>query len=57
MEQAIALEPNEIGLYVDLAKVYANLGNYEKARLLAQQVAQADPSQKAAMDVFIKSLK
>ncbi|MEK7161299.1 MAG: O-antigen ligase family protein [Patescibacteria group bacterium] len=57
LEQAIALEPNEIGLYVDLAKVYANLGNYEKARLLAQQVAQADPSQKAAMDVFIKSLK
>ena len=57
LEQAIALEPNEIGLYVDLAKVYANLGNYEKARLLAEQVAKSDPSQKATMEAFIKTLK
>jgi len=57
LEQAVSLEPNEIGLYVELAKVYANLGNYEKARLLAEQVANSDPSQKATMDAFIKTLQ
>ena len=56
LEKAINLEPNELGLYIDLAQAYAKLGDFEKARLLAQQVAQTDPTQKAAMDAFIRSL-
>lgn len=56
LEQAVALQPSDANLYKDLAGVYANLGNYDQARLLAQQVEQMDPSQKAALDQFIKSL-
>lgn len=56
LERAIELEPNEIGLYFDLAKVYANLGNYEKARVLAQQVAKSDPSRKSAVDKFLSEI-
>ena len=55
LEQAIALQPNEISLYADLAKVYGVLGNYERATLLARQVEQSDPSQKAAMEALIAS--
>jgi O-antigen ligase len=57
LEKAVELEPQEIGLYVDLAKTYAKLGNFEKARVLAEQVMKSDPSQKAAMQAFIKTLE
>jgi FimV-like protein len=57
LEQAITLEPNEIGLYVDLAKAYANIGDKDHARALAEQVIISDPTQKAAMEAFIQSLK
>jgi O-antigen ligase/Flp pilus assembly protein TadD len=57
LEKAIELEPNEIGLYVDLAKVYGFLGDNDHAKALANQVIISDPSQKAAMEAFIKSLK
>ncbi len=57
LEKAIELEPNEIGLYVDLAQTYAKLGDYSHARALAQQVAVTDPSLKKQMEEFIKTLK
>lgn len=57
LEQALSLEPNEIGLYVDLAKAYANLGEKEQAELLAKQVISSDPTRQAEMEKFIKSLK
>ncbi len=57
LEQAVTLEPNEIGLYIDLAKAYAGVGDFQHAQLLAQQVAISDPSQAAVMDKFIKSLQ
>jgi O-antigen ligase/tetratricopeptide (TPR) repeat protein len=56
LEKAIALEPGEVGLYFDLAKVYANLGNYEKARLWAEQVAKSVPSRQAEVDKFLKEI-
>jgi hypothetical protein len=43
-------------LYFDLAKVYANLGNYEKARLWAEQVAKLAPSRQAEVDKFLKEI-
>jgi O-antigen ligase/Tfp pilus assembly protein PilF len=57
LEKAIELEPNEIGLYVDLAQTYAKLGDYSHARALAKQVAVTDPSLKKQMEEFIKTLK
>jgi len=57
LEQAVTLESNEIGLYIDLAKAYAKIGDKEHAILLARQVQQSDPSQRAAMEEFINSLK
>ena len=57
LEKAVELQPNEIGLFVDLAKAYAQIGDMGHAKALAQQVAKSDPSKAAAMDEFIKSLK
>lgn len=57
LEKAIALEPNELGLYIDLAKTYAKLGDYSHAKVLAEQVIKSDPNQKPSMEAFIKSLK
>ncbi len=57
LEKAVEIEPNELGLYVDLAKAYAAIGDFEHASLLAQQVEKSDPSRKEEMEKFIKSLK
>ncbi|MCX6797250.1 MAG: tetratricopeptide repeat protein, partial [Candidatus Doudnabacteria bacterium] len=57
LEQAVSLESNEIGLYIDLAKTYAALGDKEHAKALAEQIIKSDPTQKAAMEAFIESLK
>ncbi len=57
LEKAIELEPNELGLYIDLAKVYAKLGDFSHAKALAEQVMVSDPSQKQNMEAFIKTLK
>ncbi len=57
LEQAIALQPGEVSLYIDLAHVYASLGNINRATELAQQVEQLDPAKKAEMEAFISSLK
>lgn len=57
LEQAVKLQPNELNLYIDLAKAYAGMGDNSHARALAEQVAKSDPTQKAAMDAFIATLK
>ncbi len=57
LEQAVALQPNELGLYVDLAKAYAGVGDYNHARALAEQVVLSDPSRKEEIEKFIQSLK
>jgi len=56
LERAVTLQPNEIGLYVELAKSYAGVGDNDHATALAKQVINSNPSQKAAMEVFITSL-
>lgn len=56
-ERAVELEPNELGLYVELAKNYALVGNYERARVMANQIIAIDPSQKTTMENFLKNLK
>ncbi len=57
LEKAIALEPGEAGLYLDLARAYAGLGNPEKARLLAQQAAALNPGLRAQAEQLLKTLK
>ncbi|PJE59702.1 MAG: hypothetical protein COU85_02270, partial [Candidatus Portnoybacteria bacterium CG10_big_fil_rev_8_21_14_0_10_44_7] len=49
LERAIELEPKETGLYAELALTYAEIGDVEKAILLAKQVSASDPSFSAQM--------
>ena len=57
LEKAINLEPDEIGLYTELAKTYASLGNLDRAESLAKQVMVLEPSQTQEMREFIESLR
>lgn len=57
LEQAVVLEPAEIGIQIDLVRVYIVLGDKEKAKDLAEQITIRDPSQAAAMQQLIAGLK
>ncbi len=56
-ERLAALDKNDIELYWQLAQSYAGDGQIDKAKNLAESIAQADPSRKAAVDAFVNSLK
>ncbi len=56
LEQAVNFQPNEIGLYIELAQAYANAGDKDHAIAIARQVEKSDPSRKEAMEKFIQSL-
>ncbi len=57
LEQAVSIEPNEIGLYQSLAEAYAGIGDVGHAEALAKQIMVSDPSKKKQMEIFIKSIK
>lgn len=57
LELAVELEPNDLGLYYNLAIAYSKIGDYEHAIALARQIMQSDPSQTSNMQNFIKSLE
>lgn len=56
LEKAIALETQDLDLYMHLARTYAKLGQSERAMLLANQVAQSDPNRAKEVEDFIKTL-
>jgi hypothetical protein len=43
--------------YFELAKAYAETGDFGKAKALAEQIVALDPNQKQVMDEFIRTLK
>lgn len=57
LEKAVELEPNEIGLFSDLARAYYNIGDYPHARILAEKVIQSSPQLAPAMQELIASIK
>ncbi len=57
LELAVVLEPNDLGLYYNLALAYAGIGDNDHAIALARQIMLSDPTQTANMEKFIKSLE
>jgi len=56
-QRYIQLEPNDVSGFINLAKLYAKVGNIEQAIATAQQAEQMDPSLKAGAEEFIKNLQ
>lgn len=57
LKLAMEVAPNELTFYFELAKAYAETGDFGKAKALAEQIAALDPNQKQVMDEFIRTLK
>src|SRR5581483_4344496 len=54
--QAAKAEPNNTQVFVDLAYLYAQAGQADAARSLAEEIIKIDPSQQKAMQALIASL-
>ncbi|MBU4256794.1 O-antigen ligase family protein [Patescibacteria group bacterium] len=56
-QRLAALEPNDAEVWVRLAKVYAQVGDMEKAVEAAKKAGELDPAMKDASEQFIKGLE
>ncbi len=56
-EAVTQVEPGNLDAFFLLAQSYAENGDKEKARLMANLILKLDPSKKEAVEVFIDSLK
>jgi len=54
--QLARLEPNDVQAWINLAKLYAQVGRKEEAIEAAQKAAELDPSLKASVERFIGDL-
>jgi O-antigen ligase len=55
-EIAVKLKPNDVNLFVFLAKRYAQVGENQKALQLAQAISKYDPTKKSEMDTLISAI-
>ncbi len=56
-EKLSVLEKDNVKVWISLAKVYAQIGENDKAIQAAQKSAEIDPSMKDAVEEFIKKLR
>ena len=56
-QQSARLEPKNAKILIELAKVYKELGDKNRAIETAKKVGEIDPQFKASADIFIDSLK
>jgi O-antigen ligase len=56
-ERLTGLSPNDSKVWVNLASLYARVGDKEKAIEAAKKAGELDPSMKDEIDVFIRSLE
>lgn len=56
MQQAQKVEPSNLQIFIDLAKLYAAAGQTDAAKTLAQSIMNFDPSKKGEMQALIDSL-
>jgi hypothetical protein len=48
--------PNQVTHYSGLANAYANIGQIQKAKAVANEAVKKDPAQKKEIDEFLKLL-
>ncbi|MBI2626143.1 MAG: tetratricopeptide repeat protein, partial [Candidatus Nealsonbacteria bacterium] len=54
-QKAVQLKPDDIQMWSALVAAYANLGQFDKAREVAEQVKKIKPEASAGIDEFVKS--
>ncbi|MFA5990983.1 MAG: O-antigen ligase family protein [Candidatus Doudnabacteria bacterium] len=54
-ERAVKIDPNNVQVYVGLARIYAIMGNFDKARTIVASIKTTDPELQQNLKKFVES--